>query len=322
MLSMLRFSTKKEFLHGFAALSEFGRGTLNAFDQYIEDGVDFEIHRSGVLMAFSSQAELDSHAIEFEGVESYGLKPVKVLTGDEMRSREPLLSSFVSQGIDCHDQYFLDPSSFIQGLRRECEKLGVTFIETDSEIKLRAETLKARVYLGDSMIDSQNIVIAAGAQSRELLAQVKVKCPVRFGKGYCFDFVGEKRINSALYLSGAKIAVTPNSNYLRFAGTMEFGGNESKVDLKRARGILSNSAEYFTEDLTQDVAPKVGLRPMTPDGLPVIGKVGDISNLYIASGHAMQGVTLAPNTGKVMAQLLLRKESEIDISSFSPNRFN
>lgn len=322
MLSMLRFSTKREFLHGFAALSEFGRGTLNAFDQYIKEGVEFEIHRSGVLMAFSSQAELDSHAIEFEGVESYGLKPVKVLTGDQMRSREPLLSSFVTQGIDCHDQYFLDPSSFIRGLRLKCEILGVTFIETDSEINLRTGTSKAAVLLGGSKIDSENIVIAAGAQSRELLSQAKIRCPVRFGKGYCFDFVGEKRIKSALYLSGAKIAVTPNSDYLRFAGTMEFGGKESRIDLKRAQGILRNSAQYFTEDLTQDVAPKVGLRPMTPDGLPVIGKVQNISNLYIASGHAMQGVTLAPNTGKVVAQLLLKRESEIDISSFSPNRFN
>ena len=322
MLSMLRFSTKKEFLHGFAALSEFGRGTLDAFDEYIKDGVDFEIHHSGVLMAFSSQAEFDSHAIEFEEVEKYGLSPVKILTGNQMRSREPLLSSFVNQGIDCHDQYFLDPSSFIRGLKRKCEKLGVIFIETDSYITLKASGLKASVFLDDLKIAAENIVIAAGAQSRELLAQVKVKCPVRFGKGYCFDFLGEKRILNALYLSEARIAVTPNTTHLRFAGTMEFGGNESKINLKRAQGILKNSSRYFTEDLTQDVAPKVGLRPMTPDGLPVIGKVEDFSNLYIASGHAMQGVTLAPNTGKVVAELLLSKDSQIDISAFSPNRFN
>ena len=322
MISMLRYSTKKEFLHGFAALSEFGRGTLNSFDEYIQEGVNFEIHRTGVLMAFSSQAELDSHAIEFEDVEKYGLSPVKTLTGDQMRSREPLLSSFVDQGIDCHDQYFVDPSSFIQGLRVRCEKMGVVFVETDSNINLNTAGSKAVVLLGDKKIDAENIVIAAGAQSRLLLAQIKVNVPVRFGKGYCFDFSGEKRIKNALYLSGAKIAVTPNNDYLRFAGTMEFGGSESKINLKRAQGILKNSSQYFTEDVTQNVAPKVGLRPMTPDGLPVIGKVGDFSNLYIASGHAMQGVTLAPNTGKVVANLLLNKESKIDITDFSPNRFN
>ena len=72
MLSMLKYSTQRNFLHGLAALSEFGRGSIPAFDNYIQQGVEFEIHRSGVLMAFTSQAERESHAVEFDGIETYG----------------------------------------------------------------------------------------------------------------------------------------------------------------------------------------------------------------------------------------------------------
>ena len=322
MLSMLKYSTKKNFLHGLSALSEFGRGSLSAFDNYLEQGVDFEIHRSGVLMAFTSQAELDSHAVEFDGIEKYGLAPVKVLSASEVQTKEPLLSNIVKFGIDCSDQYFVDPTSLINGLRKKCVQLGVEFIEHAEEITLVNKGTKAQVEVGSRTLSSDHVLVAAGAGSRALLENIGIRIPIRFGKGYCFDFPGEKRINNSLYLSSAKVAVTPNQGYLRFAGTMEFGGDGLKINDKRAQGILKSSARYFNENIFGSAQPKSGLRPMTPDGLPVIGKLSGASNLYIASGHAMQGVTLAPNTGRVLADLILDKKSAIDINSFNPERFS
>lgn len=321
MVEMLRYSTQKNFLHGLHSLSEFGRGTLAAFDEYALNGVKFELHRTGVLMAFTSQAELDSHAIEYEGVEKYGLAPVKVLSGKQMREREPMLTDLVTQGIDCSDQYFVEPTTFINGLRSKAQELGVKFIESDSEVRLTSSGGEIAIEISTEKHKARNVVIAAGVESRNLLEGIGVRIPLRFGKGYSFDFQEESRIRNSLYLSGTKIAVTPNEKFLRFAGTMEFGGDGMKINHKRALGILANSAKYFSFQLPQSVAPRVGLRPMTPDGLPVIGKIDGVSNLYIASGHAMQGVTLAPNTAKATADLVLHKESKIDISAFSPMRF-
>ena len=322
MLSMLKYSTKKHFLHGLSVLSEFGRGSLSAFDGYLEQGVEFEIHRSGVLMAFTSQAELDSHAVEFDGIEKYGLAPVKVLSAAEVQAKEPLLSNIVKFGIDCSDQYFVDPTSLMNGLRKKCAQLGVEFIEVSETIALVNKGSKVQVEVGTRTHSSDHVLVAAGAGSRALLENIGIRIPIRFGKGYCFDFPGEKRVKNSLYLSSAKVAVTPNQNYLRFAGTMEFGGNGLKVNQKRAQGILDSSAKYFNENIFGSAQPKSGLRPMTPDGLPVIGKLSGASNLYIASGHAMQGVTLAPNTGRVLADLIMDKKSAIDISSFNPERFS
>ena len=322
MLSMLKYSTQKNFLHGLAALSEFGRGSLPAFDSYIQQGVEFEIHRSGVLMAFTSQAELDSHAVEFDGIEKFGLAPVKVLSASDMKEREPLLSDIVKFGIDCSDQYFIDPTSLILGLQKKCRELGVEFIEHSGPISLETRGTRAEIKVGPTTISSDQVVVAAGSGSRELLENIGIRIPIRFGKGYCFDFPGEKRIKNSLYLSAAKVAVTPNQNYLRFAGTMEFGGDGLKINHKRAEGILNSSAKYFTENLFIKSQPNSGLRPMTPDGLPVIGKLSGANNLYIASGHAMQGVTLAPNTARVIADLILDGSSSVNLNYFNPERFS
>jgi D-amino-acid dehydrogenase len=321
MFSMLKNSTEKKFLHGLSALSNFGRGSLDAFDAYSKEGIEFEIHRSGVLMLFTSQAELDSHAIEFEGIEKYGLAPVQVLSGSEIQSRESLLSDIVKYGIDCSDQYFIDPSSLIVGLRKKCIELGVEFIEHSGAISLTTKQSTVHVEIGSQSITRDRILVAAGVGSRTLLENLGIRLPIRFGKGYCFDFAGEKRIQNSLYLSEAKVAVTPNQNYLRFAGTMEFGGDGLSVNQKRAKGILNSSARYFSENIFKDVQPKSGQRPMTPDGLPIIGKLSGAKNLFIASGHAMQGVTLAPNTGRAVADLILERTSSINIEEFTPERF-
>jgi len=102
---------------------------------------------------------------------------------------------------------------------------------------------------------------------------------------------------------------------------MEFGGDGLLVNQKRAKGILNSSSRYFSENIFKDVEPRSGQRPMTPDGLPVIGKLSGVKNLYIASGHAMQGVTLAPNTGRAIADLILEGASSISIDEFTPERF-
>jgi D-amino-acid dehydrogenase len=322
MLSMLKYSTQKNFLHGLAALAEFGCGSLSAFDSYVQQGIDFEIHRSGVLMAFTSQAELDSHAVEFDGVEKYGLAPVKVLSASEMQVKEPMLSDVVKFGIYCSDQYFVDPTSLMNGLRKKCIQLGVDFIEHAGPISLVTKGSRAEAVIGPKTVSSDHVLVAAGASSRELLENIGISIPIRFGKGYCFDFLGEKRIKNSLYLSSAKVAVTPNHGYLRFAGTMEFGGDGLEINHTRAEGILKSSAKYFTENLFGDIQPKSGLRSMTPDGLPVIGKLSGASNLYIASGHAMQGVTLAPNTGHAIADLILDGSSSVNLNNFKPERFS
>ncbi len=322
MTKMLRNTSKTRFERGLHALSEFGRGALEYFDTYKSEGVDFELHKTGVLMAFKSEKELESHYAEFENSEQYGLKKVLRMTGSEMREIEPGLSNSVKAGLNCSDQYSISPASLLVGLRDSCNKLGVTFFDTSDEIYLKDNVDKsAEVTFGAMKIPSDHVVIAAGVESRGLMNQVGFDMPLKFGKGYSLDFHGETRVTHAVYLSEAKVAVNPTNNFLRLAGTMEFGGNPLKINPTRVNGIAQASTEFFSFPLPENREVGMGLRPMTPDGMPVIGKVPGTSRVYVATGHAMLGVTHAPATAKLLAGLILSGTESEHLINFSPTRF-
>ena len=124
-------------------------------------------------------------------------------------------------------------------------------------------------------------------------------------------------------LMEAKMAVTPMNGFTRFAGTMEFTGNNDVVRKERVLAI-ANGAHLFYPDLEINSAEiesaKTGLRPVSPDGLPYIGKSESIKNLTFATGHAMMGWSLGPATGKLVSELINDKKTCMNIASFSPER--
>jgi len=322
MAQMLANTSEKRFAHGLHALSEFGRGALESFDDYQREGVDFELHKTGVLMAFLSEKELEAHFAEFESSESYGLKKVIRLSGKEMRSIEPALSGAITSGINCSDQYSLNPTSLMVGLKSACKKLGVKFYETADQCNIKiVRPNKVEVTYENVAMQTDHLIIAAGVESRKIMNQVGFDLPLKFGKGYSLDFSQEKRISHALYLSEAKVAVTPMTESLRLAGTMEFGGDPLKIRQQRVDGILTSSAKYFSFALNKDAHVGMGLRPMTPDGMPVIGQVPNVPNVFIATGHAMLGVTLAPATAKLLADLIFSGTDSEHLQNFSLERF-
>ena len=125
-------------------------------------------------------------------------------------------------------------------------------------------------------------------------------------------------------LSEAHVAVTPMNDTLRFGGTMEMGGLNEQINPARVRGVIRGATTFFPEFTAEDFAnikPWCGLRPCSPDGLPYIGRTARYSNLVIATGHAMMGLSLAPITGKLVGQIINGERPEIDIRLLSPDRF-
>jgi len=321
MARMLMNSRESKFLKGLHATFELGRGAMAAFDQYQSSGVNFEIHRTGILMAFTSSKECEEHLAEYEVAEQYGIKKVMHLDNVGLHRYEPSLSQLVTEGIYCEDQYFVDPSSFMIGMAAKCRELGVQFLVAEKNIAIKKDRSLIIPVVDGKEISVKNLVIAAGAFSGHLLKSVGVKIPIAFGKGYSVDFPGETRIMNSIYLSEARVAVTPLDSYLRFAGTMEFGGKAMKIDSYRAENIIRSSSKYFDIHFEKARKPRMALRPMTPDGLPVIGKIQNLENLFVATGHAMLGITLAPTTGRMISELILDHKNPPVYSAFAPDRF-
>ena len=111
---------------------------------------------------------------------------------------------------------------------------------------------------------------------------------------------------------------------LRFGGTMEMAGLNEHINERRVRGIIRAVPKYFPQFTEQDFAgvqPWRGLRPCSPDGLPYVGRTTRYTNLSLATGHAMMGLSLAPITGKLVAEILSGEKPALDVGLLDPDRY-
>ena len=174
-------------------------------------------------------------------------------------------------------------------------------------------------------INSDNIVLSSGSWLPEVAKMLDIKLLIQPGKGYSYTYDHvEKNIHYPAILVDGRCAITPWKHKLRIGGTMEFSGINNKVLINRMQGIY-DSVKSFYPGLQIDFPPRdkiwTGLRPVTPDGLPYIGKHKAYDNVIIAGGHAMLGVSEGSGTGKIVSDLIDKGHPEIDISAFSPERF-
>ncbi|WP_405846515.1 NAD(P)/FAD-dependent oxidoreductase [Streptomyces sp. NBC_01518] len=130
-------------------------------------------------------------------------------------------------------------------------------------------------------------------------------------------------LRTPLTLEDARVAVTPLNGFLRLAGTMEFGGLEENISPRRIAAIKQAAAGSLTgwDNPPGEASPWAGLRPMTPDGLPIIGRLDPLPNVYVASGHGMLGLTLAPATAESITEAITARSLPSVAEAVSPRRF-
>ncbi|MFD5224214.1 NAD(P)/FAD-dependent oxidoreductase [Microbacterium sp. NPDC058342] len=322
MFGLWRASNARAQRAGFAAHLELAEGTIESFDDYRADGMDFEMHSQGLLMAFLERSGLDHHLTHLDLVERFGLEPT-VLEGDAVREHEPHLSDAVQGGLFFPKERHVDPRALVDALHRRLTEMGVTLVENAGVADVqRAGTRITSVSTAAGTHRGDAYLLAAGAWTGPLSRQFGVPLPVRPGKGYSVD-VAPLSLRSATNLSDAKVAVTPLGRNLRVAGTMEFGGLDEDINGVRVEAILRAPARYFRdwEPPSGAIRPQAGMRPMTPDGIPIMGALGDLSNAYVSTGHGMLGVTLAPGAAMAMTQLILQGTSSPRLAPFAASRF-
>ena len=143
------------------------------------------------------------------------------------------------------------------------------------------------------------------------------------GKGYSINILDKTKITIPAILSEAKVAVTPMNGFTRIAGTMEIAGINKNISKARVDTIVKLSKNYYPElniKSTDINNASSGLRPVSPDGLPYIGRSSKCDNLIIATGHAMMGWSMATATGLIVSEILEKKKLSLNIESYSPDR--
>jgi D-amino-acid dehydrogenase len=171
-------------------------------------------------------------------------------------------------------------------------------------------------------VTADKVLLAAGAWTGLVARPFGIRLPVQAGKGYSITVAAVPEFSRPLYLGDVKVGSTPFDGAYRFAGTMELSGINTDIDRRRLAGIRRVIGRYFEEPIADRTASEwVGMRPLTPDGLPMLGCAGP-DNVFVATGHAMLGITLAPATGVVMSELMTGRPPSTPLGPFAPTRFH
>jgi D-amino-acid dehydrogenase len=324
LLRFTRAGTHAAYARGVEALAQLGRGVVGAYDELAAAGIGTSARHDGYLTLHADEAgAADEHA-QIAHMASIGLchSPGAILGGAELRRIEPLISDRIVAGFQIPGERWIDASLFVDELTAALVADGVE-IRTDAGAR-------AMVDLGDGIeVDTPSgtvggavAIVAAGAWSRALVAPLGTKLSLYAGKGYSFSVHPERLPDHVLHMPDAHVMCTPYPHGLRLAGTMEFDGTMDRFNPARIDAIVRAARPFLDGvDWAARTQEWVGPRPITPDGLPVLGPLPKHPRVVLATGHQMLGVTLGPVTGLVLSRLLVDGDAGIDLAPFAPTRF-
>ena len=291
-----------------------------------ELGNSFDMQEIGCLMMCKQHATLEHEFELADEAEKLGLE-VERLHAPEVQALETNVELDVAGAVLFKDDCHFDPGKLMLLLKDHLVKNRVQFYLNETVLSFETSGDKVTAVVTDKQKHlSENVVLASGSWLPQLSGMLKQPLLLQPGKGYSYTYDHvEKNIKYPAILVDGRCAITPWNQRLRIGGTMELSGINHNIMLKRMQGIYDSAKSFYPGlQISQPVESKVvcGLRPVTPDGLPFIGKTTYYKNAVIAGGHAMLGISQGPGTGLIVSQLLDNKKTEIDISAFDINRFN
>jgi D-amino-acid dehydrogenase len=320
-----RNSSQVRYEAGLKALIKLNEPTIELYKELRASGIEFEIHESGLLIATLSEETLEEYAELLENVQAAGYAgEVELLRKEELLEVEPALSAAVVGAVYAKDDLHVRPDTLISGLVSYLIAKDVHILES-TEVYGFEPVGKGGWLVPTSRekLAADRVVVAAGMWSSELLARLGVRIPLEAGKGYSVTASGRgTKPRHALKLAEPNVACSPFEEAVRISGIFELGGRDLFVNRRLLKGVL-RSASVFLRDwvMEEPCFEWAGMRPSTPDDLPLIGAIPGFEHLYVATGHGMLGVTLGPATGAAMVPLVLEDRMPSVLEPFKVDRF-
>lgn len=285
--------------------------------------LDFHYDHKGLLMAYKhdkageQEWEVGKKAIKL------GLK-VENLTAKEVEVLEPKANLNIKGAVYFHSDAHMTPGGFMKNMLSYLKENGVTILAGEEVKDIVVSNKSITKLITDKReILADEFVMAAGSWSPLISKKLGIKMLLQPGKGYRINVTQETNITIPAVLLEAKVAVTPMNGFTRFSGTMEIDKINHKINPIRVNAIANSASEYYhgLQISTQDKeAAQCGLRPVTPDGLPYIGRTSQYKNLTFATGHAMMGWSLGPATGKLVSEIISDQKPSLDLKPFNVQR--
>ncbi len=320
-----RSASPTRYRSALRAIVALGRDTHQLFDELRSEGVRFEMHSKGILFATLTREALAEDVEMYRELAEAGYEgEVEVLDGDSLRRLEPALSDAVVGGLNVRSERHARPESLVVGLRAHLLARGVRISEHTEVAGLSTRGGGGWwVHTPGGDVPADRVLIAAGVWSRDLLARLGVRIPLEAAKGYSLTSTGGGTApEHPIKFAEAQVVCTPYDGCVRVSGMFELTGRDPALRRARLEAVV-RAARPYLRDWTPSVEAIewAGFRPATPDSLPLIGPTPGLPDLYVATGHGMLGLTLAPATARLLAPLVLEARPAPDLQPFRLDRF-
>ncbi|MCX6363598.1 MAG: FAD-dependent oxidoreductase [Actinobacteria bacterium] len=280
-------------------------------------------HHDGIVQAYEAPDAMDEAAEEAEAARELGVR-ADMLSPAEVRARFPGLRGELAGALFFPDDGHMDPALFTRAMADSAVASGAVAHRGTEAIALEpagAGAVKVVTTRGDFVADQ--VVLAAGAWTPALTKGMGLTLPIEPAKGYSVDVDRPADFPELpLYLGDAHCVLTPLGDALRLGSTLELSGWDMTIRRRRVAG-LRRAAERVMGIPEDGPVRQIwrGPRPVTPDGLPVVGRVPRRERVILATGHCMLGLSLGPVTGKLVAELAGGRPPSLDLKPLSPIRF-
>ena len=322
-----RHCTRRHERHCLETLALLGLDTLACFDAIVgEEGIACEYRSGGYLEVCIGEKAVAKARNDAAPMRARGYHP-EVVDGGQARELEPALGPRVAGGVLFPETRILDPYLFLLGLAAVARRRGVLIREGVAVRRLAVAGGAVRGVETDAgeRLAADAVVLATGPFSLTLAEQVGCRLPIQPGKGYHREVAvgagGAPAMRVACTHRDSGIICTPLQGRVRFVGTMEFAGYDLELNRIRLEQLALKPRAWLPAlGDAPPVSEWCGLRPMSPDGLPFVGPLGDVAGLSVAVGHGNLGLTLSAVTGEMVANQVTGT-GDPRLAPLSPARF-
>lgn len=288
-----------------------------------EENFDCHYRTTGFLNLYKNQAAFDEGKHEADFLQKHGI-PVRIYEKNQIADVEPVVRDDVLGGVHFTGDAHCNPAIFLRLLGERLRAMGAEVFENTPVTGFESAEGKVRaVRTSRGEFEAQQVILAAGAWSPIVARDLQLNIPIQPARGYSLTASAIRNMpRQALILGDRRVALSPFGNLIRITGRLEVGEFSTAPNPRWIRRLEDFAREYIRLDEKLEIKETwAGLRPVTPDGMPIIGRSPFHSNLVIASGHAMLGLSLGPGTGQVVAELMNGKETSFDLNPFQLERF-
>lgn len=288
-----------------------------------QENFKFHYEKKGLLMLCQTEKMLEEEVHTAELASQLGLSAREV-NSDEIKKLDPNagIEALGAAYFEC-DQH-TTPHEFMAEMKALLKSKGVVFHANEKVIDLEVSNHAILSIKTDKQtLTAVEFVLAAGSWSDMLSKKLGIKLLLQAGKGYRVNTEQDTGVSIPAILCEAKVAVTPMNGFTRFSGTMEIAGINHDINKVRVDAIARAAKKYYPNiELSAEEKDKAecGLRPVSPDGLPYIGKSEKCKNLTVAAGHAMMGWSMGTATGKLVSEIISEQKTSLDLTNYHPDR--